>query len=95
MVVSTVAAMMIESQRFVGGHEIEPGARIPYPTNLQRGAAPQLLTVCDQVNPDRWHAEITVLGKTVLATEQFDTDTQAARAAQRQLVDRLTVLLAD
>jgi hypothetical protein len=94
VVASTGAAMIIESKRFMGGHEIKPGARIPHPTNLQRGAL-QLLTVCDQVNPDRWHAEITVLGKTVLATEQFDTDMQAARAAERQLVDKVAHLFAE
>lgn len=85
--------MIIESKRFVGGHEIEPGARIPYPTNLHRSAL-QLFTVCDQVNPDRWRGEITVLGRTVLATEQYDTDSQAARAAEQQLVDKLAHLLA-
>jgi hypothetical protein len=91
---ATVTAMRIDSNRLIGGHEIKPGARIPHPTNLERGAL-QLVTVCDQVTPDRWHAEITVLGRTVLATEQFDTDGQAARAAEQQLVDRLTLLFAD
>lgn len=90
---STVAPMIIESKRFVGGHEVKPGARIPHPTNLQPGAL-QLFTVCDEVNPDRWHAEIAVLGKTVLATEQYNTDIQAARAAEQRLVDKLAHLLA-
>ncbi|GAA4756462.1 hypothetical protein GCM10023328_45290 [Modestobacter marinus] len=86
--------MIIESKRFVGGHEIKPGARIPQPTNLQHSPL-QLFAVCDEVNPDRWHAEITVLGKTVLETEQYDTDFQAARAAEQRLVDKLTLLLAE
>lgn len=94
VVASSVAAMIIESKRFLGGHEIKPGARIPHPTRLQEGAL-RLFTVCDQVNPDRWHAEITVLGKTVLATGQYDTDTHAARAAEQQLIDKLAHLLAE
>ena len=89
-----MTAMIIESKRFIGGHEIKPGVRNPHFTNLQCDPL-QLFTVCDQVSPDRWHAEIAVLGRTVLATEQFDTDGQAAQAAEQQLVDKLARLLAE
>jgi len=86
--------MMSESTRYIAGQEIKPGARILHPGNLS-SVVPQVFAVCDAVRPDRWHGEVTVLGRTVLKTEAHDTNDQAARAAQQQFVDKLVQLLTE
>lgn len=85
-----VDAMYIESKRFAhDGQEIKPGARIHHPSRLEQQRLVQVNTVVDEVNPDRWHAEVTFLGETLISTEQFDNDIQAVRAAEQAFLLRL------
>lgn len=85
-----VDAMYIESKRFAhDGQEIKPGAHIRHPSRLDQQRLLQVNTVVDEVNPDRWHAEVAFLGETLISTERFDNDTQAARAAEQAFLRRL------
>jgi hypothetical protein len=84
--------MHLESRRFVGPYEIKPGARIPYSATRLRQLYLDVVTVCDQVQPDRWHAEVTLLGQQLLRTTQFDTDDQAAREAERLFIEKVAAL---
>jgi ADP-ribose pyrophosphatase YjhB (NUDIX family) len=80
----------LESKRFAhDGQEIKPGARIRHPSRLEQQRLLNLVTVVDQVNPDRWHAEVTFLGEVLITTEQFDNASQAAREAEAAFIKRL------
>ena len=84
-----VGATYIESKRFAhDGQEIKPGARIHHPSRLEQRLL-RVTTVVDEVNPDRWHAEVTFLGETLVSTAQFENDTQAVRAAEQAFLARL------
>ncbi|MCF6746555.1 hypothetical protein E9529_20205 [Blastococcus sp. KM273128] len=82
--------MYLESRRFAhDGQEIKPGVRIHHPSRLEQERLLRIVTVVDQVNPDRWHAEVTLRGEVLISTEQFDNDSRAARAAEEAFMKRL------
>ncbi|WP_148576069.1 hypothetical protein [Nocardioides caldifontis] len=85
--------MIIESRKWIGGHEIKTGARIPVASNHSEIRF-AIYAVCEDAGqPERWHGEVLLAGRPVLTTAQVATHDEAGRLAERGLVDRLVELL--
>jgi hypothetical protein len=67
-------------ERSMNGRRIEPGAEFPQPMQQLRF---ELVVICDEVDPDRWHGEVRFAGRTLVTTPSVTTDGQAGRDAQR------------
>ncbi|WP_460933690.1 hypothetical protein [Phycicoccus ginsengisoli] len=85
---------MLTSTTTIRGVRLEPGARIPAPSN-EETLRFAFVAVCDSVAPERWHGEVMFAGKVVLRTKDHPTYEQAGRAAQLALTDRVLQLLGD
>ena len=87
--------MRMEIRRFTGsGIEVKPGARDRHRSNRENLAF-TFWTVCDSVDPDRWHGEV-MFGSTVLLITEPATNTAAAgRLAEDALEAKITALFGE
>lgn len=87
--------MMYESRKTIGAYEVRPGLRMPFHTNSSDvGFA--VTVVCEQSHPtELWHGEVSIAGKVLFETDQFDTHHRAGRAAVDALAEKFMRLMAD
>lgn len=86
--------MYFESRRSINGVEIVPGAQLPVHSNL--GQQPvTIIAVCESVSPDRWRADLSLFGQTLITTDTFGDPYDAGRAAEAALISKLVKLLKD
>ncbi|GGO73400.1 hypothetical protein GCM10012276_18900 [Nocardioides deserti] len=86
----TVRLMFSESRKWIGQVEVVPGAVVsqgpPRPVSFQ------VVSVCDEVRPERWHGEVRFGGVAVLRTEPVEDHGSAARLAEMTLSSRVRAL---
>jgi hypothetical protein len=84
---------MYGPHRFINGTAVRPGAVWTHNPNLQLRFAVQV--TCASVDPDQWRGRITLDGRVIHETAQYNTFEQAANAARQQIIDKLAVVLGD
>lgn len=73
------------------GQEVRPGLRIDRHSSVE-SIRFAFAAVCDQANPERWHAEVSLAGSVILQTEQTDSVEKAHHDAEAALQARLVRL---
>jgi hypothetical protein len=87
--------VIYESRKTIGGHEVRPGLRMPFHANAADTGF-RVTVVCEQSHPtELWRGEVSIAGKTLLTTDQFDSHQEAGRAAIDTLASRLVRLLTE
>lgn len=81
------------TRHLYNGQEITPGLRIHEPSSAEIRF--NFVIICDEVNPDRWHAEVAFADVVILQTEPTDTFNKAHREAETALRARLVRLFSD
>jgi hypothetical protein len=90
-----VRPMRYESRKTIGAYEVRPGLRMPFHTNSS-DVGFGVTVVCDQSHPtELWHGEVSIAGKVLFETEQFDTHHKAGRAAIDALAEKFIRLMAE
>ncbi|MCW2799474.1 MAG: hypothetical protein JWQ70_946 [Aeromicrobium sp.] len=86
---------MTNMKRFnAADEEIKPGLRQSHPTNFE-SIKFDYYVVLDAEQPDRWHGEVLLRGRTIITTGQHPNELIAGRAAESALLERLIGALSD
>jgi len=87
--------MYLERKRFTGsGVEVLPGARDRHHSNLEKLTF-SFWSVCDSVDPERWHGEVKFGSATLLTTGPAAGETAAGRLAERAFEARVASLFGE
>lgn len=83
----------MQSTKFYGGIEVEPGAVIDHTSRLDLRFS--IVSVCQSAQPEHWVGEVRLQSHVLLQTEQFSDPYAAARAAQQAVESRIASILSD
>lgn len=77
-----------QTTKIIGGREVVAGLRLPHPSARDRLQF-SIQVVCDSVEPERWHGEVTFGGSLLLATPSVGSHTRAGHDAEQALTRKV------